>query len=945
MKVLKGPSVKNQDDFIQIRGAFLNNLKNIDVDIPRDRLVVITGSSGSGKSSLAFDTLYTEGQRRYVESLSSYARQFLRKLDQPKVDSIKGITPAIAIEQKVILSNPRSTIGTSTEIYDYIKLLYTRIGKTYSPVSGEVVEKDDVDDVIRYIRSSPEDTKWLLLSFIKHPKSRSFFDQLKLYRQQGYTRIKVDGHLLAIEEVLDYNYQPKYKDQSFLVIDRIVNHLDDNICKTLTDSIQTAYNEGNGCCILENISNGKSKYFSDRFERDGISFQEPNIHFFSFNNSHGSCPECDGYGKIVGIEKDLVIPNKSLSVYEDAVACWRGASAQAWKNELIKNADRCGFSIHKPYFELSDQQKNILWEGTEYFEGIHAFFRMLEKKNYKIQNRVMLACYRGKTICPSCKGKRLRKECDWVKVCGKIITDLVDMPLRELSDFFERLQLSPYEYQFSKRILEEIRNRLNFLIKIGLDYLTLNRASNTLSGGESQRINLANSLGSSLIGSTYILDEPSAGLHPRDTQKLIDLLKQLRDLGNTVIVVEHDEEIIRAADDLIDIGPGAGSGGGEIIFSGLPSELENVHTLTAQYLRGEKTVRIPEQRRKFVDFIQITGAKAYNLKNIDVKFPLHMLTFITGMSGSGKSTLVKDILYPALLRKLGLNSEKAADHNALLGDLHQIEQVEMVDQNPMGKSSRSNPATYTKAYDDIRRLFVLQKLSKRMGYKAKHFSFNLESGRCETCKGEGTVTIEMQFMADVILGCEACNGKRFKDEILEVKFHDKNIADILEMTIEEAINFFQLSQEEKIVKKLQPLQDVGLDYLKMGQASNTLSGGEIQRLKLAYFLSKGDVGNKTLFIFDEPSTGLHFHDVKKLLDAFYALIEKGHSIFVIEHNTDLIQCADWVIDLGPEGGENGGQIVAEGPPEVIIEQPGSETGKFLRKKLALSKSDRSNIPQ
>ncbi|XCI75106.1 MAG: excinuclease ABC subunit UvrA [Flavobacteriales bacterium] len=945
MKVVKDLSAKHRDDFIQIRGACLHNLKNVDVDIPRNRLVVITGLSGSGKSSLVFDTLYAEGQRRYVESLSSYARQFLKKLDQPKVDSIKGITPAIAIEQKVTLSNPRSTVGTYTEIYDYLKLLYARIGKTYSPVSGEVVEKDYVADVIRYIRSFSEDTQWLLLSLIKYPKSRSFFEQLKLYQQQGYTRIKIDGHLLAIEEVLDYNYQPKDPDKSFLVIDRIVIQGDVDFYQRLADSVQTTYDEGHGCCTLENVSNGQNKCFSDRFERDGITFQEPSIHLFSFNNPHGACPECDGYGKVIGVDKDLVIPNKSLSVYEDAVACWRGGFAQVWKKTLIKNSDRYGFPIYKPYSELSDQQKNMLWEGIECFEGIYAFFKMLEENNYKIQNRVMLARYRGKMVCPSCKGKRLRKECDWVKVGGKAITDLIDLPLHELSFFFEHLQLSPYEYKLSQRILEEIRNRLGFLINIGLDYFTLNRASNTLSGGESQRINLANSLGSSLVGSTYILDEPSAGLHPRDTHKLIDLLKQLRDLGNTVIVVEHDEEIIRSADYLIDIGPGAGSGGGDIVFCGLPSELEHFHTLTAQYLRGEKAVRIPEQRRKFVDFIQITGARAHNLQNIDVKFPLHMLTLITGMSGSGKSTLVKDILYPALLRKLNLNSENFADHNAFFGDLHQIEQVEMIDQNPLGKSSRSNPATYIKAYDDIRGIFVREKLSKRMGYKAKHFSFNLEGGRCETCKGEGIVTIEMQFMADVTLRCEACDGKRFKDEILEVKFHDKNITDILKMTIEEAISFFRLSQEKKIIKKLQPLQDVGLDYLKMGQASNTLSGGEIQRLKLAYFLSKGDVGHKTLFIFDEPSTGLHFHDVKKLLDALYALIEKGHSIFVIEHNMDIIQCADWVIDLGPEGGKKGGQIIAEGPPEVIIEQPGSETGKYLKKKLTLNKGYLSSISQ
>ncbi|XOD67944.1 MAG: excinuclease ABC subunit UvrA [Flavobacteriales bacterium Tduv] len=933
MGAVKDQESELKNKFIQIRGAHLNNLKNIDVDIPRDRLVVITGLSGSGKSSLAFDTLYAEGQRRYIETLSSYARQFLDKLNKPKVNYIKGITPTIAIERKVALSNSKSTVGTSTEVYDYLKLLYARVGKIYSPLSGELVNKDNVSDVIYYIQSFPENTQALLLSPIKHSESRSFLEQLKLYRKQGYTRIKVDNYVLSIEEALDYNYQPKDPNLSFLVIERIITRNDPNFYQRLADSVQIAYDEGFGDCILENMSNRQKKGFSNRFERDGIGFQEPGLHFFSFNNPHGACPECDGYGKIIGIDEDLVIPEKSLSVYEDAVACWRGASFQAWKNKLTQNSERYDFPIHRPYFELSDRHKNMLWDGVEHFEGIHAFFKILEEKNYKIQNRVMLASYRGKSVCPGCKGKRLRKECDWVKIGGKAITDLIDLPLDELFVFFERLQLSSHQQRLSNSILVEIRNRLGFLIKIGLDYLTLNRASSTLSRGEAQRINLANSLGSSLVGSTYILDEPSASLHPRDTVRLIELLKKLRDLGNTVIVIEHDEEIIRAADYLIDIGPRSGSGGGEVVFCGFPSNLKNSCTLTAQYLRGERSITPPQSHREFKEFIELKGARAHNLKNIDVKFPLHMLTLITGLSGSGKSTLIKDILYPALLRKLRLNSEKVGDYTALSGDLHSIEQIEMIDQNPVGKSSRSNPATYSKAYDDIRSLFVRQKLSKQMGYKAKYFSFNVDGGRCEACKGEGMITIEMQFMADVTLRCEDCDGKRFKEEILDVKIHDKNISDILEMTVEDAISFFRLIGEEKIVKKLQTLQDVGLSYLKLGQTSSTLSGGEIQRMKLSYFLSKGDSEHKTLFIFDEPSTGLHFHDVKTLLDVFHALIEKGNSIFVIEHNMDLIRSADWVIDLGPEGGKKGGQLVAEGPPEALSDWSGSETGKFLKKKM------------
>lgn len=913
---------------IIIKGAKLHNLKNIDVVIPRNKLVVITGLSGSGKSSLAFDTLYAEGQRRYVESLSSYARQFLGKLDKPKVDYIKGIAPAIAIEQKVNSTNPRSTVGTTTEIYDYLKLLYARVGKTISPVSGKEVKKHTVTDVINYIKPFAEGTKLLLLAPIIIKEDRDPIKSLQLFSKQGYARIKYKGEVLRIDQA------PKDIEREFdLVVDRVIVKDDEDFYNRLANAVDNAFFEGKGQCGIENLENGETKVFSNQFELDGMKFLEPNVHLFSFNNPYGACPKCEGYGDVIGIDEDLVIPNTALSVYENAVFPWRGESMGWYRDQLVNSAYKFDFPIHKPWFELSEEQKQLVWDGNEHFIGIHKFFEQLEEKSYKIQNRVMLSRYRGKTRCTVCKGKRLRKEANYVKVGGTSISDLIELPIKKLIPFFEQLHLSEYDTTIAKRLITEITTRLDFLDKVGLSYLTLNRKSNTLSGGESQRINLATSLGSSLVGSMYILDEPSIGLHPKDTENLIEVLKSLRDLGNTVIVVEHDEDIMKAADEVIDIGPEAGTLGGEVVATGSLDAVLKANSLTADYLNGSKEIKVPAERRNSKHYIQIKGARENNLKNIDVTFPLNMLTVVTGVSGSGKSTLVKKILYPTILKEVGGYGEKAGQFSEMEGKYAHIKHVEFVDQNPIGRSSRSNPVTYIKAYDDIRSLFASQKLSKLRGYQAKHFSFNVDGGRCEKCKGEGEITVEMQFMADVHLECDVCGGKRFKKDILEVQFEGKNIDDILNMTIDDAINHFKIHNQDKIVGKLQPLQDVGLGYVTLGQSSSTLSGGEAQRIKLASFLVKGNTKEKALFIFDEPTTGLHFHDIKKLLKSFDELIAKGHSVIVIEHNIELIKCADHIIDLGPEGGENGGHLVAEGTPEEVVKSSRSHTAKYLKEKI------------
>lgn len=914
---------------IIIKGAKLHNLKNIDVVIPRNKLVVITGLSGSGKSSLAFDTLYAEGQRRYVESLSSYARQFLGRLNKPKVDYIKGIAPAIAIEQKVNSTNPRSTVGTTTEIYDYLKLLFARIGRTYSPKSKSEVKKDTVTDVLNYLKTFPEREKLLLLAPIHLEEGRSINDKLKALQQQGYARIKFGDSVIRIDDI-EVETIPN---DIFLVIDRVIIKDEEDFFNRLADAIQTAFFEGNGECYIETLSNNKQRHFSNKFELDGITFLEPNVHLFSFNNPYGACPKCEGYGDIIGIDEDLVIPNTGLSIYENAIFPWRGESMSWYKDQLINNSHNFDFPIHKPFFELSDTQKQLVWDGNKYFEGLNSFFTELESKAYKIQNRVMLSRYRGKTKCKTCNGKRLRVEANYVKIGGSTITDLVEMPLDKLSSFFKQLELNDYDVEIAKRLLKEINNRLLFLTNVGLDYLTLNRKSNTLSGGESQRINLATSLGSSLVGSMYILDEPSIGLHPKDTKRLISVLISLRNLGNTVIVVEHDEDIMKAADSIIDIGPEAGTFGGHVVAQGTYDDILASNSLTAQYLNETLKIEVPKARRTSKYYIDIIGARENNLKNIDVRFPLGILTVVTGVSGSGKSTLVKKILYPALQKKLTDFGNKPGQFTKIDGNFSNINHIEFVDQNPIGRSSRSNPVTYIKAYDDIRALFSKQKLSIIRNYQAKHFSFNVDGGRCETCKGEGEVTIEMQFMADVHLECETCKGKRFKKEVLEVVFSEKSIDDVLNLTIDDAISFFEANNQTKIRTKLQPLQDVGLGYVTLGQSSSTLSGGEAQRIKLASFLGKGNNKEKALFIFDEPTTGLHFHDIQKLLKSFNALIEKGHSIIVVEHNLELIKCADYIIDLGPNGGETGGNLVATGTPEDIINVETSETGKYLAGKI------------
>lgn len=921
----------NPKENIIIKGAKLHNLKNIDVVIPRNKLVVITGLSGSGKSSLAFDTLYAEGQRRYVESLSSYARQFLGRLNKPKVDYIKGIAPAIAIEQKVNSTNPRSTVGTTTEIYDYLKLLFARIGKTYSPISRKEVKKHTVTDVIEHIITFEEGSKLLLLSPIILEEGRTVENKLQTLQQQGYARIKYNDDVIRIDDALKQNI--KTSKNLFLVVDRIVFKNDEDFLNRLADAIETAFFEGIGTCIVESLKDNKTTHFNNKFELDGLTFLEPNSHLFSFNNPYGACPKCEGYGDVIGIDEDLVIPNTALSVYENAIFPWRGESMSWYRDQLVNNSHKFNFPIHKPFFELTDEHKALIWKGNQYFEGLNGFFTELESKAYKIQNRVMLSRYRGKTKCNVCKGKRLREEADYVKINDTTITNLVDLPLKELVSFFKNLKLNKYDTKIAKRLLAEINTRLEFLTNVGLDYLTLNRRSNTLSGGESQRINLATSLGSSLVGSMYILDEPSIGLHPKDTERLITVLKSLRDLGNTVIVVEHDEDIMKAANEIIDIGPEAGTFGGEVVAVGEFKDILASDTLTAKYLNGQLSIDIPEKRRTSKYQLDIIGARENNLKNIDVTFPLEMLTVVTGVSGSGKSTLVKKILFPAIQKKLTGFSDKAGQFTELKGNHSIIQHVEFVDQNPIGRSSRSNPVTYIKAYDDIRALFASQKLSKIRNYQAKHFSFNVDGGRCETCKGEGEVTIEMQFMADVHLTCDTCGGKRFKKEVLEVHFESKSIDDVLNMTIDDAIDFFKTNNQPKIKNKLQPLQDVGLGYVTLGQSSSTLSGGEAQRIKLATFLGKGSKSDNALFIFDEPTTGLHFHDIQKLLKSFQALIAKGHSIIVIEHNLDLIKCADYIIDLGPEGGKQGGQLLACGTPEEVARNNKSVTGKYLKEKL------------
>lgn len=930
---------------IFIKGAREHNLKNIDVEIPRNRMTVVTGVSGSGKSSLVFDTLYAEGQRRYVESLSSYARQFMDKMNKPEVDYIKGISPAIAIEQKVNTRNPRSTVSTSTEIYDYLKLLFTKVGKTISPVSGQLVKRHTVTDVVDFIEGLENDSTVLILSQLN--TERKLADELKVLLQKGFTRILTADGMAKIEEVLERDAKEikkiKPKD-TCLIIDRIlVDSEDDELASRAADSVQTAFFEGDmECKIQVTTPDGKEEttQFSSRFEADGIAFEQPSTNFFSFNNPYGACKTCEGFGMVIGIDEDLVVPDKSLSVYEGAVAPWRGETMQMWKKEFAAASIHYDFPIHRSYYELTEEEKDLLWQGNSKVQGVNDFFKHLEEKVYKIQYRVMLSKYRGKTTCPDCKGTRLRKDATYVKLINEAkpeeklsIADIVLMSVKRAHEYFDTLELNKTDRKIAERILKEIQNRLRFLKEVGLGYLTLNRLSNTLSGGESQRINLATSLGSSLVGSMYILDEPSIGLHSRDTENLIRVLKSLRDLGNTVVIVEHDEDVMKAADDLIDIGPFAGRNGGELIFKGqYDAMLADENSLTGKYLSGATEIPVPERRRKWSDYVEIKGARENNLKNVDVKIPLHAITAVTGVSGSGKTSLIKTVLYPALQKIIGSYSGgKTGAHDKLEGDYKKVTQVEMVDQNPIGKSSRSNPVTYIKAYDAIRDLFASQALAKSRGYKSSFFSFNVDGGRCETCQGEGETTIEMQFMADLHLPCETCKGKRFKEDVLEVKYNDKNIADVLEMTVDEAMDFF--TDAKPIHNKLSPLQEVGLGYVSLGQSSSTLSGGEAQRIKLASFLGKANKNEHILFIFDEPTTGLHFHDINKLMASFNALIEQGHSIVIIEHNMDVVKCADWVVDIGPEGGEAGGHIVFEGTPEDLTKVKESYTAKYLAEKL------------
>lgn len=932
----------SESKYISIQGAKVNNLKNISVDIPRGKLVVITGLSGSGKSSLAFDTLYAEGQRRYVESLSSYARQFLGRMSKPECDFIKGIPPAIAIEQKVSSRNPRSTVGTSTEIYEYLRLLYARVGKTYSPISGQLVKKHSVEDIIQCMLSFPIGTKLLVLAPVTPREGRTLAEQLDIDMKQGFARVEVNREIMRIEDYL-MKLQGKSEDipkhtNIHLLIDRLSADSDQATISRLTDSAETAMYEGDGSCMLRfYLSDGSTQLFtfSTKFEADGITFEEPNDQMFSFNSPIGACPECEGFGRVIGIDEQLVIPNRALSVYDGAVVCWRGEKMGEWLKEFLREAPEHNFPIFTPYYELTQEQKDYLWHGPREKVCIDTFFKMLEENQYKIQYRVMLARYRGKTICPTCHGTRLKKEANYVKVGGKSISELVDLPIHELQTFFRTLELDEHDAAIAKRILTEINSRIQFLMDVGLSYLTLNRLSNSLSGGESQRINLATSLGSSLVGSLYILDEPSIGLHSRDTDRLIKVLRQLQQLGNTVVVVEHDEEIIRAADYIIDIGPNAGRLGGEIVYQGDMNDLQpGSQSHTVRYLLGEETIDSPMAYRPWNNYIEVKGAREHNLKGIDVRFPLNVMTVVTGVSGSGKSTLVRDIFFKALKREYSESNDRPGEHLGIEGDIRMVKDIEFVDQNPIGKSTRSNPVTYVKAYDEIRKLFAEQPLAKQLGYTAGYFSFNTEGGRCEECKGEGTVTVEMQFMADLVLECESCHGKRFKADTLEVKFQGQSIYDILEMTVNQAIEFFTEHKQPKIVKKLRPLQEVGLGYVKLGQSSSTLSGGENQRVKLAYFLSL-EKSQPTIFVFDEPTTGLHFHDIRKLLTAFDSLISRGHTIIIIEHNLDVIKCADHVIDLGPEGGDRGGHLVVSGTPEEVARCNNSYTGQFLREKMNL----------
>lgn len=942
-------------EFIIIKRARVNNLKNLSVAIPRNKLVVITGLSGSGKSSLAFDTLFAEGQRMYVESLSSYARQFLGRMEKPEVDYIKGVSPAIAIEQKVNTRNPRSTVGTSTEIYDYLKLLFARIGVTYSPVSGKEVKRDTVTEVVDFINRQKEGTRVMVATPLKISKGRKLEDELNLLMSKGFARILVNGEVKFIEDVLNPPVgsseepktpskkkksvlAPKVEGEYEVLIDRAAVHAgDEDLIFRLSDSVQTAFFEGHGDCVI--YSENQKTHFSDRFELDGITFTEPSINLFSFNNPFGACQTCEGFGKILGIDEDLVIPDKSLSIYEGAIAPWRGEVMSEWAKPLIKNGIKFDFPIHRAYGELSQKERDLLWNGNQYFDGIHAFFKYLESKTYKIQYRVMLSRYRGRTTCPDCRGTKLRKDAAYVKIADTSITDLVLMPIEDTLAFFEKLKLPAYEQKVSERILTEIKSRLEYMAKVGLGYITLNRVTSTLSGGEFQRIKLATSLGSALVGSMYIMDEPSIGLHPRDTARMIEVLKSLRDLGNTVIVVEHEEEIMRAADQIIDIGPDAGSHGGELIFQGTQNDLnEKIKSHTTNYLTGVERISVPTLRRKWKDAVVVTGARENNLKNLTVKFPLGALTVVTGVSGSGKSTLIKKILYPALGRLSGSVSETPGKYDRLEGDITKISQVEFVDQNPIGKSSRSNPISYVKAYDAIRTLYSEQPIAKQRGYKPSHFSFNVEGGRCDTCEGEGEIKVEMQFMADIYLKCESCHGKRFKQEVLEVEHKGKNIFDVLDMTVEEGLEFFR--DKKPVYEKILPLFEVGLGYVKLGQSSNSLSGGEAQRVKLASFLGKNnsDNQNNILFIFDEPTTGLHFHDISKLLKAINALVDQGHTVIVIEHNLEVIKCADWIIDLGPEGGEKkGGHLLFAGTPEEMAKKCKGYTAEYLRLKLISNK--------
>lgn len=933
-------------DYIYIKNAQVNNLKNISLEIPRNKFIVIAGVSGSGKSSLAFDTLYAEGHRRYVESLSAYARQFLGRMSKPKCDYIKGLPPAIAIEQKVTSRNSRSTVGTSTEIYEYLRLLFARIGKTFSPVSGEEVKRHTVEDVINKIKTFSEGTRFVVLAPITKNENRSLSQQLSMLLQQGYTRVLYKGDFERIEDLLEHIDEETKEDEIYTVIDRISWDETNETLSRLTDSIETAFYEGDGACRIAMLPSNIAYDFSTRFEADGIKFEEPSDGMFSFHSPLGACPVCEGFGMVIDIDEKLVIPDSSLSVYDGCVQCWHGEKMGEWKREFIRRASVDKFPIFEPYYKLSQKHKDWLWHGIPSDKNrdkydqvcIDAFFRMLKENQYKIQYRVMLSRYRGRTVCPECRGRRLRKEANYVKIGGMSISDLVDMPVKNLKKWFEELKLTDNDAAIGKRLLTEIKNRINFLVEIGLGYLTLNRQSNTLSGGESQRINLTTSLGSSLVGSLYILDEPSIGLHSRDTSKLIHVLKELQSLGNTVIVVEHDEDVIRSADYLIDIGPDAGRLGGKVVFTGNPSEItedtlkEFPDSYTVKYLLGKEKIQTPSSRRKWNMYIEIKGARMNNLKGIDVKFPLNTMTVVTGVSGSGKSSLVKGILYPALKRQLDEVADLPGEYSSISGDIKAVKHVEMVDQNPIGKSTRSNPVTYVKAYDAIRQLFADQPLAQQMGFTTKYFSFNAEGGRCEECKGTGVITVEMQFMADLELECEACHGKRFKREILEVRFAGKNIDDILNMTVNEAIDFFETNNQNEIVKRLQPLKSVGLGYIKLGQSSSTLSGGENQRVKLAYYIGQEKI-DPTLFIFDEPTTGLHFHDINKLLQAFDSLIKRGHSIIVIEHNMDVIKYADYVIDLGPDGGNNGGQLVCCGTPEEVAADKTSITGQFLKKTL------------